>query len=121
EDPWLAENVVGDMEDLPCRAPSCPRPSPRISEGSPRPAPRPSAFCVRVDVASRARRPCVHPGAPHEFLLPRRWLLHCTVQAGFVIREARGCRIGMGVLRRVGLFAGESPASSGQRTASVAA
>jgi hypothetical protein len=58
-------------------------------------------------------------GAPHEFLLARRWLLQRAAQAGFVIEEARGCRIAMRVLRRIGRLA--EPAASGQRTASAAA
>jgi hypothetical protein len=42
------------------------------------------------------------PDAPHEFRLSRRWLLQRAADAGFVVEEARGCRIAMRVLRRAG-------------------
>jgi SAM-dependent methyltransferase len=131
EDPLLTENVVGDMEDLPFdteRFDSALFVAALHHVPDPLPALREAARVLRSGgqlfafepVSLRAHGGTVSQvGAPHEFLLARSWLLQRTADAGFVVEEARGCRIAMRVLRRVGPLT--EPAASGQRAPSAAA
>jgi SAM-dependent methyltransferase len=140
EDPWLAENVVGDMEDLPFDAERfdaalfvaalhhVPDPLPALREAARVLRPGGQLFAFEP-MSLRARGGTVStPGAAHEFLLARRMLLRRTVEAGLVIEEARGCRIAMRALRRAALLGdpftmviGKRPVRKGQPAAGASA